>query len=207
MTTFFAKLCEMSERFDPRYVAFKRRSAYFCYPAVRLSELLSAPPEYGAGEAGIDRIDIAQPRYIRITDIDEDGELRLGLGATAETIDSKYLLQDGDLLFARSGATVGKCYLHNVARTPEPCIYAGYMIRFRFNEKILPKYVFAFAQTSYYRDWVLAIQRSAGQPNINAQTKKLLTDRIVSRNRWTATTRETESRLAGHKQTRKKPVS
>lgn len=169
MTTFFAKLSEMSERFDPRYVAFKRRSAYFCYPAVRLSELLSAPPEYGAGEAGIDRTDIAQPRYIRITDIDEDGELRSGLGATAETIESKYLLQDGDLLFARSGATVGKCYLHNAARTPEPCIYAGYMIRFRFNEKILPKFVFAFAQTSYYRDWVLAIQRSAGQPNINAQ--------------------------------------
>ena len=169
MTSFFAKLCEMSERFDPRYIAFKRRSADFRYPAVRLSELLSAPPEYGSGEAGIDRTDIAQPRYIRITDIDEDGELRSGLGATAETIESKYLLQDGDLLFARSGATVGKCYLHNAARTPEPCIYAGYMIRFRFNEKILPKFVFAFAQTSYYRDWVLAIQRSAGQPNINAQ--------------------------------------
>ena len=169
MTSFFAKLCEMSERFDPRYIAFKRRSADFRYPAVRLSELLSAPPESGSGEAGLDRTDIAQPRYIRITDIDEDGELRSGLGATAETIESKYLLQDGDLLFARSGATVGKCYLHNAARTPEPCIYAGYMIRFRFNEKILPKFVFAFAQTSYYRDWVLAIQRSAGQPNINAQ--------------------------------------
>lgn len=169
MTTFVAKLCEMSERFDPRYVAFKRRSADFRYPAVRLSELLSESPEYGAGEAGIDRTDIAQPRYIRITDIDEDGELRSGLGATAETIESKYLLQDGDLLFARSGATVGKCYLHNAVRTPEPCIYAGYMIRFRFNEKVLPKFVFAFAQTSYYRDWVLAIQRSAGQPNINAQ--------------------------------------
>lgn len=169
MTTFVAKLREMSERFDPRYVAFKRRSADFRYPAVRLSELLSESPEYGAGEAGIDRTDIAQPRYIRITDIDEDGELRSGLGATAETIESKYLLQDGDLLFARSGATVGKCYLHNAVRTPEPCIYAGYMIRFRFNEKVLPKFVFAFAQTSYYRDWVLAIQRSAGQPNINAQ--------------------------------------
>ena len=142
MTTFFAKLSEMSERFDPRYVAFKRRSADFHYPAVRLSELLSEPPEYGAGEAGIDGTDIAKPRYIRITDIDEDGELRSGLGATAETIESKYLLQDGDLLFARSGATVGKCYLHNAMRTPEPCIYAGYMIRFRFNEKVLPKYVF-----------------------------------------------------------------
>ena len=115
MTTFIAKSRELTERFDPRYVEFRRRSLAFRYPAVRLSELLSAPPEYGAGETGIDRTDIAQPRYIRITDIDEDGELRPGLGATAETIDSRYLLQDGDLLFARSGATVGKSYIHNTA--------------------------------------------------------------------------------------------
>ena len=166
---FIAHLREMTERFDPRYVAFCRRTAKFGYPMVRLGELLSALPEYGAGEAGIERTDIKQPRYIRITDISDDGELSSELGATTETVEAKYFLSDGDLLFARSGATVGKCYLHETSKVEYPCFYAGYMIRFRFNASVIPKYVFAFAQTSYYRDWVAAIQRPAGQPNINAQ--------------------------------------
>ena len=166
---FFAHLREMTERFDPRYVAFRRRTAEFRYPMVRLSELLSALPEYGAGEAGIERTNIKQPRYIRITDISDDGELSPELGATAETVEAKYFLSDGDLLFARSGATVGKCYLHEKSRVGYPCFYAGYMIRMRLKPSILPKYVFAFTQTSYYREWVASVQRSAGQPNINAQ--------------------------------------
>lgn len=169
MSMFVAKLRELSERFDPRYVAFKRRIASFRYPAVRFSDLLSAPPEYGAGEAGIERKSAAEPRYIRITDIDENGELLPGLGATAEIVEPRYFLQDGDLLFARSGATVGKCYLHDTERAACQCFYAGYMIRFRVSDRVLPRYIFAFAQTSYYRDWVQAVQRSAGQPNINAQ--------------------------------------
>ena len=166
---FFAHLREMTERFDPRYVAFRRRTAEFRYPMVRLSELLSALPEYGAGEAGIERTNIKQPRYIRITDINDDGELSPELGATAETVEAKYFLSDGDLLFARSGATVGKCYLHEKSRVEYPCFYAGYMIRIRLKPCILPKYVFAFTQTSYYREWVASVQRAAGQPNINAQ--------------------------------------
>ena len=166
---FFAHLREMTERFDPRYVAFRRRTAEFRYPMVRLSELLSALPEYGAGEAGIERTNIKQPRYIRITDINDDGELSPELGATAETVEAKYFLSDGDLLFARSGATVGKCYLHETAKIKYPCFYAGYMIRIRLKPYILPKYVFAFTQTSYYREWVASVQRAAGQPNINAQ--------------------------------------
>ena len=169
MKRFVANLRELSERFDPRYVAFKRRIAAFRYPAVRLSDLLSATPEYGAGEAGIERTSVEEPRYIRITDIDENGELLPGLGVTAEIVEPRYFLQNGDLLFARSGATVGKCYLHDTERAACLCFYAGYMIRFRLSEKALPRYIFAFAQTSYYRDWVQAVQRSAGQPNINAQ--------------------------------------
>ena len=174
MKMFFAKSPELFDRFDPKYVAFKRRAASFRYPAVTMGSLLSEPPEYGAGEAGIERENDATPRYIRITDIDENGELLPGLGMTAAKVESQYLLRDGDLLFARSGNTVGKCYLHDSARVDYSCFYAGYMIRFRFDEKVLPKYVFAFAQTPYYREWVSAIQRSAGQPNINAQEYRSL---------------------------------
>ena len=174
MTSFIAKPRELFDRFDPKYVAFKRRAANFRYPAVKMGSLLSEPPEYGAGEAGIERVDEQTPRYIRITDIDENGELLPGLGMTAANVEPQYFLRDGDLLFARSGNTVGKSYLHESERVPYPCFYAGYMIRFRFGEKVLPKYVFAFTQTPYYHEWVSAIQRSAGQPNINAQEYRSL---------------------------------
>ena len=174
MTSFIAKPHELFDRFDPKYVAFKRRAASFRHPAVTMGSLLSEPPEYGAGEAGVERENDAMPRYIRITDIDENGELLPGLGMTAAKVEPQYLLRDGDLLFARSGNTVGKCYLHDSERVDYPCFYAGYMIRFRFDEKVLPKYVFAFAQTPYYREWVSAIQRSAGQPNINAREYRSL---------------------------------
>jgi len=174
MTSFIAKSSELFDRFDPKYVAFKRRTANFRYPAVKMGSLLSEPPEYGAGEAGIERESDATPRYIRITDIDENGELLPGLGMTAANVEPQYFLRDGDLLFARSGNTVGKSYLYESERVTYPCFYAGYMIRFRFGEKVLPKYVFAFAQTPYYREWVSAIQRSAGQPNINAQEYRSL---------------------------------
>ena len=174
MTSFIAKPRELFDRFDPKYVAFKRRAANFRYPAVKMGSLLSESPEYGAGEAGIERVDEATPRYIRITDIDENGELLFGLGMTAANVEPQYFLRDGDLLFARSGNTVGKSYLHESGQVPYPCFYAGYMIRFRFSEKVLPKYVFAFAQTPYYHEWVSAIQRSAGQPNINAQEYRSL---------------------------------
>lgn len=169
MQKFIAKSSELFDRFDPKYVAFKRRVANFRYPSVKMGSLLSEPPEYGAGEAGIERLNDTTPRYIRITDIDENGELLPGLGMTAANVEPQYFLRDGDLLFARSGNTVGKSYLHESERVSYPCFYAGYMIRFRFGEKVLPKYVFAFAQTPYYHEWVSAIQRSAGQPNINAQ--------------------------------------
>ena len=174
MQKFIAKSSELFDRFDPKYVAFKRRVANFRYPSVKMGSLLSEPPEYGAGEAGIERVDEATPRYIRITDIDENGELLPGLGMTAANVEPQYFLRDGDLLFARSGNTVGKSYLHESERVSYPCFYAGYMIRFRFSEKVLPKYVFAFAQTPYYHEWVSAIQRSAGQPNINAQEYRSL---------------------------------
>lgn len=171
---FIAKAHELFDRFDPKYVQFARRSASFRYPAVRLGALLSEPTEYGAAEAGIERVSEELPRYVRITDIDENGMLLPGLGATAENIDPAYFLSDGDLLFARSGNTVGKTYLHEDNRVDYPCFYAGYMIRFRFTDAVLPKYVFAFTQTPYYHEWVNAIQRTAGQPNINAQEYRSL---------------------------------
>ena len=95
------------------------------WEVVRLGEVC-APPEYGAS-ASARPFDPKLPRYVRITDITDDGRLRKADVASADpsAVDG-YELGPGDLLFARSGATVGKTYLYR----PEdgPCVYAGYLI-------------------------------------------------------------------------------
>ena len=173
---FILNRSELVDRWDPLLVLYKRENQSFKYETKRLKNLLVSNPEYGAGEIGIQRKTETEPRYIRITDIDEFGLLSSDMGVTAKTIDQKYFLEDNDFLFARSGATVGKAYLHKKDLVPYPCFYAGYMIRYRLNEKeILPEYLFAITQTRFYKNWVKAIQRPAGQPNINAEEYKSLT--------------------------------
>lgn len=166
---FIVNRSEIEGRLDPKMALYNRRVQNWSYPKVRLKDLLLCKPQYGAAESGITRTDIKSPRYIRITDIDEYGLISHNdLGATANTIEDQYILHDSDLLIARSGATVGKAYIHK--ECPYPCFFAGYLIRFVINtQKALPDYVFAFTQTNTYKEWVNAIQRPSGQPNINAE--------------------------------------
>jgi type I restriction enzyme S subunit len=148
---------------------YNRKVQNWSYPKARLKDLLLSKPQYGAAESGINRTDIKSPRYIRITDIDEYGLISHNdLGATANNIEDQYILHNYDLLIARSGATVGKAYIHKGC--PYTCFFAGYLIRFVINPlKAMPDYVFAFTQTNTYKEWVNAIQRPSGQPNINAE--------------------------------------
>jgi len=169
-TVFLARWSELTDRFDPAMVLFRRKLHSYKYPVKPLRKLFSEQPQYGAGERGIERISMDQPRYVRITDIDEFGILSNELGVTAEIVDPRYLLKEDDLLIARSGNTVGKSYIHKKRHVSYSCFYAGYLIRFRFNDSIVtPDYVFAITQLPYYKKWVEAIKRPAGQPNINAQ--------------------------------------
>ena len=139
------------------------------YPMVKLKSLLLSKPQYGANEASIIRDNNEQPRYVRITDIDENGLISLDeLGATVANLDVKYILNENDIVIARSGATVGKSYIHKLL--PYTCVYAGYLIRFVVDsDKILPNYLFAYTQLNPYKEWVNAIQRPSAQPNINAE--------------------------------------
>lgn len=172
---FLLQKSELVDRWDPLMILYQRENQSFKYETKKLKNLIISNPEYGAGEIGIERKTETEPRYIRITDIDEYGLLSSDVGVTAKTIDKKYVLEDNDFLFARSGATVGKAYLHKKDLVPYPCFYAGYMIRYRLNEKeVLPEYLFAFTQTSFYKEWVKVIQRPTGQPNINAEEFKSL---------------------------------
>ena len=134
---------------------------------IKLGDLITSPPQYGANEKAIDGDSLSDIRYIRITDINDSGALNTEF-KTAENIESKYLLEDNDFLFARSGNTVGKTFLYETKYGK--CLYAGYLIRFKLNcEKILPKYLKSFTTTKAYWDWVKNSQTGASQPNINGQ--------------------------------------
>lgn len=155
-------------------VRFSRLASHANYPLARVANLLRRRPQYGANERGVDRTDGSETRYIRITDVDSVGRLVPGLGATAEIIDSRYLLSDGDILLARSGNTAGKSYMFSAK--DGPAIFAGYMIRFCFDPaKIDPAFAFIYTQLPVYHMWVRATRRLTGQPNINAEEYRSLT--------------------------------
>ncbi len=136
---------------------------------VELGKVIREKPQYGANVPAIEGEKGQEIRYIRITDVDDFGNLKDDTWMTAKKVEEKYLLEDGDLLFARSGATAGKTFLYEKARVKEKALYAGYFIRFRFNKQLLPKFAFYFTKSYYYSSWVNAIRRKAGQANINAK--------------------------------------
>ena len=106
-------------------------------------------------------------RYVRITDIGGDGNLRGDAVGISEQEADGYLLQPGDMLFARSGATVGKTYLHS--NTGIRAAFAGYLVRFITNKNVLlPRFLREYVDTKTYWRWVSNHQRVQAQPNINA---------------------------------------
>ena len=166
---FIVQRSEIEGRLDPKMALYNRKVQNSLYPKVKLKDVLVCKPQYGASEPGVPRSSIKEPRFIRITDIDENGLISHDeLGATAKIIENKYILCENDILIARSGATVGKAYIHKPALYD--CFFAGYLIRFIINtDKALPEYIFTYTQLNAYKEWVNAIQRPSGQPNINSE--------------------------------------
>ena len=133
-----------------------------------LADACVARGQYGANVAKRD-FEPGGIRYIRITDIDDDGTLKdaaVGIeGAAAEG----YLLRAGDVLIARSGS-VGKSYLHADTATGMRHAFAGYLIRFRTDPAILlPRFLKEYLNTRAYWRWVADRRRVTAQPNVNAQ--------------------------------------
>ncbi len=134
-----------------------------------LRKLIHGKPQYGANAPACEFKEHGF-RYIRITDIDSNGflnqEEKVGINMNNSEA-KKYLLEPGDVLFARTG-TVGKFYLHSAQKNK--CIYAGYLVRFKLkNKKILPDYLFLFTRSKYYEKWIYNTVRIGVQPNINGQ--------------------------------------
>jgi type I restriction enzyme, S subunit len=124
---------------------------------------------YGMNAAAID-FD-GENKYIRITDIDEDTRVFLPNPLTSPNgqLEEKYSLNVGDILFARTGASVGKSYLHR--KENGKIYFAGFLIRFTIKDAV-PYFVYAQTLTKKYQKWVLATSARSGQPGINAEEYK-----------------------------------
>lgn len=118
----------------------------------KIKYLIKSPLQYGANESGID-YDERLPRYIRITDITMDNELKEdGKLSLDNTTAKPYLLQDEDILFARSGASVGKTFFYR--KKFGVSAFAGYLIRASLNKKAAcPKFVFYNTLGLNYENW------------------------------------------------------
>lgn len=110
-------------------------------------------------------------KYIRITDIDESTRRFLCSSLTSPDIDfeeaAPYRLAEGDVLFARTGASVGKSYRY--VRTDGEVYFAGFLIRFRFKDKEAAEFVFQNSLTAKFQNFIKTSSQRSGQPGINAQ--------------------------------------
>ena len=136
------------------------------YSSIALKNLIIGKAQYGAGSASVP-YEIGRPRYVRITDINDDGTLNENTVCSINKQDDlEYKLHYGDFLFARMGATVGKAYAFISGNE----IYAGYLIRYKLDtNKLNPRYLFAFTKQEEYWEWVRSNQSGAAQPGINAK--------------------------------------
>lgn len=135
------------------------------YDIVPFGQLVLGKPQYGANVKGVDVP--CEYRYIRITDINEDGSLNNEI-KYPQTAEKEYILHENDFLIARSGNTVGKTFLYR--NEVGPAIFAGYLVRYILNtDLVLPEYLLYYTKTDIFKNWVLKNQRIAGQPNINGQ--------------------------------------
>ena len=109
-------------------------------------------------------------RYLRITDIDDYGNL---LENDKKSVSSpeieKYILKEGDIVFARTGNSTGRTYYHEEKNGE--LAFAGFLIKFSLDEsKVNPKYLKYFTISKPYKQWVDNLSNGSTRGNINAKT-------------------------------------
>lgn len=133
----------------------------------RLGDCLLRMPEYGINAAAV-YYDDTLPTYLRITDISEDGKyIQEGQVSVKHLMAHNYFLTEGDIVFARTGASVGKSYSYDT--TDGKLVFAGFLIRLKPNQEILnTRYLKYFTQTRTYWNWVNTNSMRSGQPGLNS---------------------------------------
>ena len=120
--------------------------------------------------ASAEDFDINKTRYLRITDISENGNLISGNKKSVSSKDlEKYILEEGDLVFARTGNSTGKTYFHEDKNGR--LAFAGFLIKYSLDPKLVnPKYLKYYTITRHYREWVENFSLGSTRGNINAQS-------------------------------------
>jgi type I restriction enzyme S subunit len=130
----------------------------------------------GKGQYGISAsaspYDPSYPQYIRITDITDDGCYNPSPAVSINPANypeyENYFLKEGDIVFARTGASTGRNYFYNPS--DGKLVYAGFLIKFSIDpQKVLPKYIKYYCQTKEYYDWVSGGSTGSTRQNLNAQ--------------------------------------
>ena len=110
-------------------------------------------------------------KYIRITDIDDNTRLFLTSDLTSPDTNLKdaarYRLEAGDIVFARTGASVGKSYIYK--RSDGTVYYAGFLIRAKVKQEYSADFVFQNTLSQNYEKYILITSQRSGQPGVNAQ--------------------------------------
>lgn len=130
---------------------------------------LSSSFEYGLNAAAKEYD--GKNKYIRITDIDDDSREFKQEDITSPDTDlssaEKYKLSEGDILFARTGASVGKSYIYKAS--DGLVYYAGFLIRARIKLEYNSEFVFQNTLTGDYEKFIKVASMRSGQPGVNAQ--------------------------------------
>ena len=110
-------------------------------------------------------------KYIRITDIDDETRKFLMTDITSPNCDIKlvdnYRLQKGDIVFARTGASVGKTYIYK--ENDGIIYYAGFLIKAKVKNDIYSEFIFYTTLTKHYEKFINITSQRSGQPGVNAQ--------------------------------------
>ena len=111
-------------------------------------------------------------RLLRITDIQE-GKVNWDTVPFTKTNEpDKYTLHINDIVFARTGATVGKSFL--ITKLPYESVYASYLIRIRLIGNVSPQYIYQFFNSRCYWEQITGKAVGVGQPNCNGTALKEL---------------------------------
>lgn len=127
---------------------------------------LSVKIDYGFTASAVENTD--GPKFLRITDLQNNSvnwNLVPSYYSNNKNV-NKYLLEKGDIVFARTGATTGKSYL--LTEPPDESIFASYLIRVRPNEKVVPSYLSYFFKSTKYWQQINFMANGAAQPGVNS---------------------------------------
>ncbi|ADB67301.1 restriction endonuclease subunit S [Listeria monocytogenes] len=110
-------------------------------------------------------------KYIRITDIDESSHVFNQDNLTSPNISldklNHYLLEEGDILLARTGASTGKSYYYS--KMDGKVFFAGFLIRAKIKQEYNVSFIFQNTLTERYNNFIQVTSQRSGQPGINAQ--------------------------------------